>query len=152
MLGDKKSTIEALKSHFAGRREIVIAYLFGSYRQERAYRDIDIAVYVDPASLPDLNREFPYGYAAFLNSELAHLLGYPHVDLTVLNHASPVMLREVLRDGEIVYCRSEEERIRFEIEALKRHADTEILRRIKRQYLKDRIQEGLEAYGAGTNH
>lgn len=93
-----------------------------------------------------MNRELPYGYTVFLNSELANLLGYRFVDLTLLNHAPPLLVREVIRSGELVFRRSEEERVRFEVHALKRYADTEYLRRIKRQYMRGRIQEGMGAY------
>jgi len=144
---DRSGTKRVLKTFLEGRQEIILCYLFGSYLQKtRDFRDIDIAVYADPGFLPALNRELPYGYTVFLNSELVHLLGYQFIDLTLLNRAPPLLVREVIRSGELVFCRSEEDRVRFEVHALKRYADTEHLRRIKREYMRDRIQEGMGAY------
>jgi len=149
MLKSRDEVLEALRAFFEGRGEVVLSYLFGSYLQKPPERshDLDIAVYAEPASLEALDRELPYGYGPILTAELTGLLGYPSVDLSLLNHASPTLAREVIRRGALIFCRSEEERIRFEVRSLKRFADTEHIRRIKRRYMRQRIQEGLGAYG-----
>lgn len=147
MIKEKNEAVRILQAFMEGRQEIVLSYLFGSYlRKPRGFRDIDIAVYVDPGSLSALDREMSYGYSAFLNTELAGLLGYRMVDLVILNSAPPLLTREIIRSGELFFCRSDEERIRFEVQALKRFADTEHIRKIKRMYIRERIQEGLGAY------
>ena len=133
---------------FANRSEVVLAYLFGSYitRNTGSYHDIDIAVFVDPDRLDGLDRETPYGYRACLSSELAHILKFDLVDVVFLNHAPPLLSRRVIGSGKLIFCRSDSDRVRFEVLSLKRYADTAHIRRIKRLYMKHRIEKGLMAY------
>jgi hypothetical protein len=79
-------------------------------------------------------------------TELTHLLKYSAVDLVVLNHGSPLLQHQVMTKGKLIFCRSELERIRFETYALRRYADTAHLRKLKRLYMKKRIEKGLDAY------
>ena len=139
---------EDLTTFFTERPEVNLVYLFGSYltRTERPYQDIDVAVYVPPEQLDRLNREKPYGYAAFLVSNLGRLLKSNCVDVVVLNSAPPLLQREVASKGKLIFFRSEPDRIHFEIKALRRYADTAHLRKIKRLHMKSRIDKGLAGY------
>ena len=139
---------DALRTFFPDRSEVLLAYLFGSYltSTEGTFQDIDIAVYLLPHALEELNRTTPYGYRAFLTVRLAHLLKYNAVDLMLLNTAPPLLQRRVIAGGRLVFCRSEMDRIRFEVAALRRYAETAHLRRIKRIHMKERIEKGLTAY------
>ncbi len=134
--------------YFKGRREIVLAYLFGSFieKQGSDFSDIDIAVLVDDAFMAKVEDLGGYGYASFLSTELSHLLKYPEIDLSILNQASPFLQKRVITKGKRIFAKSERERIAFETKALSRYADTEPLRRIKRRYMQQRIERGLDAY------
>mgnify|MGYP003874475329 CR=1 FL=1 len=138
----------ALQRYFGGRPEVVLAYLFGSFveRQGAKFNDIDIAVLVDDALMKAAEHLGRYGYAAFLTTEIAHVLKYPEIDISILNRASPLLQKRVISQGKLIYARSEKERIAFETAALSRYADTEPLRRIKRRYMGQRIERGLDAY------
>ena len=140
---------ESLKIYFKNRSEVLLAYLYGSYLGSKvsSFHDIDIAVLVAPRLKEALDREMPYGYRAFLGAEVAHVLKYDSVDIILLNNAPPLLLRRVIGTGKLIFCLSEKERIRFELESLKRHADTAHIRKIKRFYMKQRIEKGLPAYG-----
>jgi uncharacterized protein len=139
---------KALERYLKGRPEVVLAYLFGSFvdRQGAKFSDIDIAVLVDEALMEKAEALGRYGYAPFLITEIAHLLKYPEIDLSLLNRASPLLQKRVISHGRLIYARSEKERIAFETSALSRYADTEPLRRIKRLYMQQRIQRGIDAY------
>jgi len=143
-----ESIEETLQAFFSDRPEVVLAYLFGSYldRATRAFHDIDIAVFAITRRVKALDRATPYGYEAHLNSKLARILKYDPVDVVLLNHAPPLLLRQVISKGKLIFCRSEADRICFEVASLKRHADTIGIRRIKRFYMKQRIEKGLDAY------
>ena len=82
----------------------------------------------------------------FLISQLAHLLKSNCVDVAILNNAPPLLQREVVSKGKLIFRRSEPDRIRFEIGALTRYVDTAHLRNIKRLYMKRRIEKGLSGY------
>jgi predicted nucleotidyltransferase len=143
-----ESVAKALNNFFTNRKEVVLAYLFGSIMEKRSrpIHDIDIAVLVAPDQLYSLNQDAPYGYSAEMNAKLAHLLQCEKIDLVILNEASPLLLRKVIGKGMIIYCAAEVERIKFEVAALKKHADTANLREIKRLYMRKRIEKGLAAY------
>jgi predicted nucleotidyltransferase len=140
---------ETLQAYFKNRSEVVLVYLFGSFVKSTTgrFHDIDIAVLVTPGLEKELDQEMAYGYGACLNAEVAHVLKYGSIDLILLNHAPPLLLRQVISTGKLIFCQSEMARIRFEVASLKRYSDTQHIRRIKRLYMKQRIEKGLLAYG-----
>ena len=140
---------ELLHSYFRKRQEVVLVYLFGSYvnPDRKLVHDIDIGLFVNPSIWEALERDMPYGYGSFLSTELAHLLHFDGVDVAILNNAPPLLLRRVIGTGKLIFRRSELDRVRFEVESLKRYSDTAQIRKIKKSYMQQRIKEGLSAYG-----
>lgn len=140
---------EVLQTFFRNHKEVILAYLFGSFvnRKNGRFHDIDIGVLLDPEAEEVLDRETPYGYQSFLSTEIAHKLKYDLVDVVILNHASPLLLHRIIRTGKLIFCRSESQRMRFEVSSLKRFSDTKQIRKIKRFYMEQRIKKGLSAYG-----
>ncbi len=145
---------ETLSGYMAGRPEIVLAYLFGSFveKGQRPVHDIDIAVLVTPDLLEKMDSAAPYGYRAWMTAELCKLLKCNVVDLVLLNRATPLLCKQVIKTGRLIFCRSEAERVRFEVSSLKRFADTAHLREIKRRYMKERIARGLAGYDRSQPH
>lgn len=133
---------------FRNRPEILLAYLFGSWLNAptRVPQDLDLAVLVDLEKFKTMDREAPYGYPAELNTAIMELLRINRVDLALLHRATPVLAYQVIHAGRLIFSRSEELRREFEIAALKRHADTRYLRRIKQTYSEKRVAKGLSAY------
>jgi len=148
----KNKTLDEIKNNLTNylksRDEIFLAYLFGSCLKNKfgGTHDIDIAVYVNPATFENLDRSQPYGYQAGLTANIIQLLRYNLVDLVLLNKATPLLAYEVIHNGILLFSRSEDLRITFELSSLKRHADTKPLRDIKRIYSKIRTEKGLSAY------
>lgn len=143
------SSIEGvLQGFLSERKEILLAYLFGSIvrRQRGAVHDIDIGILVDLGQIDALDKETPYGYRAYMICELEHLLRFTPVDLIILNHAPPLLLKTVVSTGKLIFSRSERDRVCFEVTSLKRYADTAHLRNIKRHYMSLRIRKGFSAY------
>ncbi len=89
--------VNKLAGVLAGRAEILEAYLFGSQARgtAQAHSDVDVAVYVDPAT--DMDRGF--GIDAEISADLMSVLGRNDVDVVMLNRADPVLYHRVLRDG-----------------------------------------------------
>ena len=143
-----ESVKATLQPFFDDRPEVILVYLFGSFlrRPKGNFHDIDLALLVDHDQFEALDRARPYGYRASLGTDLAHTLRYDIIDVTILNFASPLLLKRIIRTGELIFCRAERNRIEFEISAFKRFADTANLRAIKRRYTKERIKTGLTAY------
>src|SRR3989442_13901868 len=71
-----------LKRRLEDRPEIVFAYLHGSFTSPEPYRDVDVAVWVDPAREPDHGTRYALDLALWLERGLG-----PRVDVPVLNDA-----------------------------------------------------------------
>ena len=140
---------EVLQAFFKNHKEVILAYLFGSFVNGKngRFHDIDIGVLLDPEAEEVLDREMPYGYQSLLGTDIIRQLKYNLVDVVILNHASPLLLHRVIGTGKLIFCRSESQRMRFEVRSLKRYSDTEQIRKIKRSYMEQRIKKGLSAYG-----
>jgi len=101
--------LDRLERLFKGYRDIVLVYLFGSVARgvETEMSDIDLAVLLK--EVPDDLLDFYLD----LMDDLSVILGNK-VDLVLLNDAPPLLRHQVIKNGCVIYCRSEEERIRFE--------------------------------------
>ena len=75
---------------------------------------------------------------------LEHAVGR-RVDLVDLSTAPPLLLREVIKQGRLLWAADDDERVDFETRALARYMDTAYLRRVQREYLHD----WAERYRAG---
>ena len=139
--------MEHLKSYFAGRPEILLAYLFGSAVTKRTHKlsDIDLAIYSEPILMRELNNKQPYGYQAAILIDLMSLLRRNDIDLVILNRAKPLLAYEIVRSGDNIFCRSENFRTEYEIKTFQKYMDTKKLRDIQDFYLIKRIKHGLFA-------
>ena len=57
------------------------------------------------------------------------------VDVIDLDTAPPLLLREVVKEGRLLFAASDDERVAFETAALARYADTAHLRHVQAEYL-----------------
>lgn len=82
--------------------QVLDAYCFGSQArgEARPGSDVDVAVFVDPASPPPR-----WGHAATITTTLAAGLHRNDIDVAVLNHATPLLYQRVLRDGILLVSR-----------------------------------------------
>lgn len=140
---NKNEVVRKLQTYFKKRKEIQLAYLFGSVAEEKQTRlsDLDVAVLVEPNRLQELDQE-PLGYQAAITTDLMALLRTNDVDVVILNHATPLLAYEVVKYGIKVFCRDEAERIRFEVHTFQQYVDTKPLREIQHYYLTERIKNG----------
>jgi predicted nucleotidyltransferase len=100
---DREALTEALRHHLEARPEIVFAVLHGSFMAGGPYRDIDVAVWVTPASRPDTGW---HRYAIDLGAELTVALDAP-IDVQVLNEA-PLGFRYHALCGRLLVASDEE--------------------------------------------
>ena len=130
---------DTLRAALAGRPEVRLAYLFGSAATGRLRSGSDVDVAVGFTSRPTLN-----GLAA-LSSDLERATGR-RVDLVDVDTAPPLLQREIVKEGRLLWAASDDERVAFETRALARYMDTAHLRHVQRQYL----HEWAETYRART--
>ena len=100
------SVKETLKKLLEDREEILFAYLHGSFLHTEGYRDVDVAVYVDPKKVSDFME-----YELELSVELEAVVGLP-IDVKVLNSAPPAFRYRVL-SGELLFVRDERSWLEF---------------------------------------
>jgi hypothetical protein len=131
---------DAIVECVAKRREIQAVYIFGSVVSGRTRRDSDI----DVALL--LNEKSPclkmLDYRLRVAADISKAIGRSDLDLVILNGAPPVLAHQVLSKGKLVFERSRSARVAFHVRAVNRYLDTEPMRALFRQYLKQRIREG----------
>jgi predicted nucleotidyltransferase len=110
-----------LGAALAKRPEVLDAYLFGSHArgQPQPHSDVDVAVFVDPARLPQSD----FGFAAELTGVLMSALGTNRIDVVLLNEATPLLYHRVLRDGLRVLSRDLAATTTREGAALSRYCD-----------------------------
>ena len=120
-----------LGSVLAERRDLRLAYLFGSVASgtQRRGSDVDVAILFDRLPAPAM--------LDTLSEQLEAMVGR-RVDLVVLNSAPPLLAREVIKRGQVLVCRDDDERVRFETRTTARFQDTVHLRRVQCAYLRER--------------
>jgi predicted nucleotidyltransferase len=123
---------------------VVLAYLFGSQAEGKAgpLSDVDIAVLLGP----QVERERWFQTQLDLIGELMSLFHRNDVDVVILNEATPLLAYQVARYGQVIY---EDEATRpavdFAVYAVSRYADTAPLRRLKRRYLEEWLEDRRRA-------
>ena len=116
---------DLLTEHLSALPEVRLAYLFGSRvgGLARPDSDLDIAVLVDDqlaAGARKVNRTLRK-LAGRLSGEISSTL----LDIVLLNNA-PILLRHrVLKDGVLLYARSEGERVQFAFLTIREYCDME---------------------------
>jgi predicted nucleotidyltransferase len=125
--------IGAVQRVLERRRDVQLAYVFGSVSRGEARRssDVDLGVVFSTVPAPaELDQ---------LATDLEVAAGC-RVDLVVLNDAAPLLIHEVIRARGAIVCRDDDERVDFETRATARYLDTAHLRRVQHQYLRERAE------------
>jgi predicted nucleotidyltransferase len=132
MGADNHAADEQLQRYFDGRREVLLAYLFGSRARgpADAASDYDLGLLLRPGTAPDSR------YA--IAHELAALLGAEKVDVVLLREAPVELAYNVIAEGRLVYERDLAERVEFEADLMSRYCDfLPVLRRQREDVLRE---------------
>lgn len=104
---EKARVTSALHDLLDFRKEVLFAYLHGSFINGNRFRDVDVAVYLRGR----LTRRASLQYQVTLAKDLSRALRLP-VDVTVLNVA-PLGLRHNAVCGRVLLCRENGTRTHF---------------------------------------
>jgi len=105
---DFAAKVQELKDQLTGRKDIIFAYLHGSFVQGEEFQDVDVAVFLAdgaPRSTDDIE------YEISLSLRLEKELGLP-VDVKILNNA-PLSFRYHASRGTLLLTRDESVRESF---------------------------------------
>lgn len=100
--GEKKRLMEVLKNELSREDGIVLAFLYGSFLEERAFRDIDIGIFIKEGKPPSPTYELD------LENRLSKALNvtFP-IEIRVVNKAPITFLYHVIT-GKLLVCKDEE--------------------------------------------
>lgn len=129
---DRSRIAAELQRRLESRPEIVFAYLHGSFVSSGPYRDVDVAVWVNPAREPDHGTRYTLDLALALEQGLG-----ARVDVQVLNDA-PLAFRYHALDGQLLFTRGEEFLDELRARTWDEYFDFAPL---ARQYLRDALGE-----------
>jgi len=125
----------------AGDGSVRLAWLHGSRARGTARResDIDVAVLLDDdhAANPTAIKDSIWRLAGALGREVPS----DRLDLVLLNDAPALLRHRVLRNGVLVFARTEAERVRFVRRTLREHQDLEPRLREHTRYRVQRLRE-----------
>lgn len=130
---DIKRVINDLKGLFESRKEITLAFIFGSFINGRlsVESDIDIAIFFN--ILPD------FGLLSQIEDEIHRLTGL-QVDIVILNNASPIIRMQILKKGILLKKANDKIYNEFFLKTIKEYDDLKQIRRQQEQnILKGRI-------------
>lgn len=115
---EKKKLIEIIKKRLEDDERISFVYLYGSFFEENAFRDIDIGIYIkDPK-----DDDWKY-YELVLPTEIEKELPFKYsIDCRLLNNAELLFSRNVVK-GMPILVKDEEEWEDYVIRILKAFAD-----------------------------
>jgi predicted nucleotidyltransferase len=128
--------LKSLKTFFKRRHKILLAFLFGSFASNcsRPSSDVDIGILFE--TVPDIY------VINGLTEELSSILPR-EADLVVLNHASPVLKMQILKNGILIYSSNKKYFHQFFADTVNQYDDLKRIRKnCEENILKGRIYAG----------
>jgi predicted nucleotidyltransferase len=132
----KAEIIEILERFFKEMEEVSLVFLFGSMATGRSRKksDVDIAIlFKSPPRIDHSNdiRSMEDKLSALLRKE---------VDLVHLDHASPILKMQVLKNGVLVYASDKKHFYQFHVDTLNQYDDLKMVRKeCEKSILKGRL-------------
>ncbi len=105
------------------RPEILFAYLFGSIIESDRFRDVDVAVFVEPEKMP----EDWLTYVLRLTADIEQAVGY-RADVVLMNNAPDHLIHSIAK-GILLIDRDEQFRSEWIERSLSRYFDNQPTRR-----------------------
>ena len=95
-----KDAIESLKEYFIKRKEVLMAFVFGSYAEGRqmAESDFDVAVYFTPKNGEGPESDIYYENESDVYSDISGII-HKDIDLVCLNYAPASLVSRVIKTG-----------------------------------------------------
>ena len=123
---EREAVLHVLRQSLSMRPQVVFAYVYGSFLQERPFHDVDVAVYLDADE--GTTRGFALDLAGDLEVALQQANEFVPVDVRVLNRAAPSFRYHVFQ-GALLFSRDEHRRGQLVAQTIADYLDLQPLRR-----------------------
>ncbi len=114
---NKKEIIQIIRKKLSQKKEIIFAYIYGSFVEGASFRDIDVAIYVNPLMIKDF-----LDYSVKLSFELERAIPAYVFDVRVINNTNFNFIYHVIQ-GRLIIDKNELLRINFISYNLRRYFD-----------------------------
>jgi len=121
ILSPKEGIRKKIEKIIQAREEILFAYLFGSFIEEKKFNDIDLGIYLNE----NIKRENSTFYEIELSNQLEEILNIP-VDIIRLNSTSDAIVYRATQ-GQLIKNSDDNFRINFITTSWKKYWDYKIL-------------------------
>jgi predicted nucleotidyltransferase len=105
---ERKEIKEVLSNCLEKEEPILFAYLHGSFAEERPFRDIDIAVFVDESRI---SKERALDLEMSISLRLEKIIKMP-IDVKIINYA-PLAFQFYSTAGRLLICNEDDLRVDF---------------------------------------
>ncbi len=125
-------------NQFFAQNPVNAAYVAGSLTNRTTFghlSDIDIAVLL----MDQIKADQFLDFQLYFLSELAKRLESDYIDVVILNQASLLLKLQVIKYGQILFSRSEKQRVSFETKAVMAYLDFKKFDDIQNQALSRRL-------------
>ena len=115
----RNETTRKIADGLSNFHEVEVGYVFGSFLTGK-FTDIDVALLLSKKLPPYQSMKFAMEVARALEKALGHKFEF---DVKVLN-SSPIQFQhEVIKNGEVVFCKDETKRVGYEAGVLSEYLD-----------------------------
>ena len=133
---ESSQIVKSLKIFFNMKRDILLAFLFGSFASKRIRRSSDVDIGILFKTVPDMDA------INDVAEELSSILRR-EIDLVILNQASPVLKMQILKNGILLYASKRKRFYQFFTDTVNQYDDLKQIRKIcEENILKGRIYAG----------
>lgn len=101
---DRQKIAEKIKKILFSEKEIIFAYIFGSFLSSPTFRDIDVGVYLE-----DVAKENVFDKELEMAKKISEMCGLPidFIDVKILNFAPSHFLNNVFKNGAVLFSKNE---------------------------------------------
>src|SRR3972149_3589228 len=131
---DKQNLINKISRIFCTKKDIVFAYIFGSFISKDEFKDIDIGVYIDNIETATI-----LNYEMKLELESEDIIGIP-VDIRIINNAPISFVYNILKDKIVMIDNNIDLRSDFEGLVYKKYFDFQYFRK---EYLREIVNASV---------
>jgi len=137
---ERATLLKDLKEVLETDKEILFAYLYGSYIYHSIHfeSDIDVAVYLMPSDIEEYIKK-----ESELTTALIMKLHLDKIDLRILNTAPFLLKFDVINEGMLIFVRDELERVDFETRVMERYFELKPYLEEYRRLFSLRVKAGV---------